>query len=95
MSVFLVAHFAVKDATTLAEYSEGAGPLIASFGGKLLFKGGVDRTLYGTDPLPSVAVFQFPDQEKLNGFYHSKEYQALVSLRISGAEMVLSAHAAA
>ncbi|WP_419904986.1 DUF1330 domain-containing protein [Kiloniella sp.] len=95
MSAYLVAHFAVKDPTRMAAYSQAAGPVIASFGGKLLFKGGVDGVLTGTDALPGTAVFQFPDQDKLNEFYNSSEYQALTSAREAGAEMVLSAFAAA
>ncbi|WP_417432055.1 DUF1330 domain-containing protein [Kiloniella sp.] len=95
MSAYFVAHFDVKDPAKLATYSKAAAPIIAAFGGELLFKGGADKVLIGTDPLPSTAVFRFPDQNKLNAFYQSPEYQALTSAREAGANMVLSAFDAA
>ena len=93
MSAYLVARFAVKDADALAAYSKKAGPVIASFGGELLFKGGADMILTGEDPLPGIAVFRFENPDKLDTFYTSAAYRALKSAREAGAEMVLSAHA--
>ncbi len=93
MSAYLVARFTIKDAEALAAYSQKAGPIIASFGGELLFNGGEDKILTGEDPLPGIAVFRFPDPEKLDAFYASDAYQALKPAREAGAEMVLSAHA--
>ena len=93
MSAYLVARFAIIDADALAAYSKKAGPIIASFGGELLFKGGADMILTGKDPLPGIAVFKFPNPEKLDEFYKSDAYQALKPAREAGAEMVLSAHA--
>lgn len=93
MPTYFVARFAIKDAEALAAYSKKAGPIIASFGGELLFKGGADKILTGTDALPGIAVFQFPTREKLDAFYTSDAYKALKSAREAGAQMVLSAHA--
>ncbi len=92
MSAYFVARFAVKDATLLAAYSGKAAPIIKSFGGELLFKGGTDQILAGKNPFPGIAVSRFPDQSKLDAFYTSDAYQALKSAREAGAEMVLSAH---
>ncbi len=92
MPAYFVARFVTKDAVALAAYSKKAGPIIASFGGALLFKGGADQILVGEYPLPNIAVFQFPNQEKLDAFYTSEAYQALRPAREAGAEMVLSAH---
>ncbi|MFD2205742.1 DUF1330 domain-containing protein [Kiloniella antarctica] len=95
MSAYFVAHFVVKDPAKLATYSQAAAPIIASFDGELLFKGGADGVLTGKDALPGTAVFRFPSQDKLNAFYHSPEYQSLTSAREAGADMVLSAFEAA
>ena len=92
MSAYFVARFAIKDAQKLAAYSKQAAPIIASFGGELLFKGGADTILIGEDVLPGLAVFKFPDQGKLDAFYASDAYTALKPAREAGAEMVLSAH---
>jgi uncharacterized protein (DUF1330 family) len=95
MSAYFVAHFVVKDQAKLATYAQAAAPIMASFGGELLFKGVPKKVFTGTDPLPGTAVFRFPDQDKLNAFYESPEYQALTSAREAGANMVLSAFEAA
>ncbi len=93
MPAYFVARFTIKDAKALAAYSKKAGPIIACFGGELLFKGGEDQVLTGEITLANIAVFQFPTQEKLDAFYTSDAYQALKSTREAGANMVLSAHA--
>ncbi len=92
MPAYFVARFIIKDAAALAAYSKKAGPIIASFGGELLFKGGAEQILTGEMSLPNIAVFQFPDQKKLDAFYASDAYRALKSAREAGADMVLSAH---
>jgi len=92
MPAYFVARFNIKDAVALAAYSKKAGPIIASFGGELLFKGGGEQILTGEITLPNVAVFQFPTREKLDAFYISDAYEALKSAREAGADMVLSAH---
>jgi len=92
MPAYFVARFTIKDAVALAAYSKQAGPIIASFGGELLFKGGADQILTGEIALSNIAVFQFPSQEKLDAFYTSDAYQALKSAREAGADMVLSSH---
>jgi uncharacterized protein (DUF1330 family) len=63
---YFVARFNIKDAAALAACSQEAAPIIASFGGSLLFKGGPDQVLTETDPLSHMAVFSFPDATKLD-----------------------------
>lgn len=92
MSAYFAARFNVKDASLLADYSKQAAPIIASFGGELLFKGGADTILTGETTMPGIAVFKFPSQEKLDEFYNSDAYTALKPAREAGANMVLSAH---
>ena len=92
MSAYFVARFAIKDAAALGAYSQQAAPIIASFGGELLFKGGADQILTGDIAQPNIAIFRFPDQAKLDAFYNSDAYRALKPAREAGADMVLSAH---
>ncbi len=94
MTAYFAARFAVKDANLLADYSKQAAPIIASFGGKLLFKGGADTILTGDTQMPGIAVFEFPSQAKLDEFYNSPAYVALKPAREAGADMILSGHAA-
>ena len=92
MSAYFVARFTVKDGGALGAYSKAAAPIIASFGGELLFKCDAAEALAGEPPHSGIAVFQFPDQNTLNEFYHSDAYQALTETRQAGADMVLSGH---
>ena len=92
MTAYLAARLSVKDPEAMAEYSKNADPLIAEFGGKLLFKGGMDDVLSGEMAQPNLAVFEFPDKAAIDTFFNSASYQALTAIREKGAEMILSAH---
>lgn len=93
MTAYFVAQFTVKDPTVLASYSQKAGPVIASYGGELLFKSPSGEALDGQNPHKGIAVFRFPDQEALKSCHNSDEYQALVTERREGAEMMITAYA--
>ncbi len=95
MTAYFTARLKVKDPDALAAYSKAAAPIIAKFGGTLLFKGGADGVLLGDMPMINIAVFAFPDEEAVRDFFQSPEYQALTSKRNEGADMVLSVHNAA
>ena len=95
MTAYFTARLRVKNPDVLADYSKAAAPIIARFGGKLLFKGVVDDVLFGETPQPILVVFEFPDEGTVQKFYHSAEYQEIASIRNEGAEMVLAIHKAA
>ncbi len=92
MAAFFIATSKIKDAEKYQEYAGKAGPTFANYGGKLVTKGKVENTLVGTSKHQVVAVVSFTDMEALNSWYHSKEYQALISLRDAGADMTLVAY---
>ena len=92
MPAYLVARFTVKNSGILGAYSKAAAPIIASFGGELLFKCDTAETLTGESQYSGIAVFRFPDKNTLNDFYHSDAYQALTDKRREGADMILSNH---
>ncbi|MGO1120568.1 DUF1330 domain-containing protein [Rhodovibrionaceae bacterium A322] len=92
MSAYFVAQFTVKDPAVLKAYSQKAGPVIASFGGSLLFKSTAGKVLDGTNPHSAIAVFAFPDQAKLEAFHGSEAYQSLVAERRQGADMVITGY---
>ena len=95
MTAYFVAQFTVLNKEALVSYSGKAGPVIASFGGSLIFKSMAGETLNGDNPHKGIAVFSFPDQETLKRCHDSAEYQALVEERRQGADMVLSGYEAA
>ncbi len=94
MTAYFVAQLTVKDPETLASYSKKAGPVIASFGGELLFKGTAGEALDGGNPHEGIAVFRFPSTEALRDCHASDAYQTLVEERKTGADMIITGYAA-
>lgn len=92
MSAYLAARLRVKEKDKLVEYSKKAAPMIEKFGGKLLFKGGVDDIIVGELKHMNLAVFEFPNKEEIMRFYSSAEYIKIIPIRDEGADMVLSIH---
>lgn len=95
MTAYFVAQFTVKDPTALASYSQKAGPVIASFGGELLFKSTAGDALEGSNPHKAIAVFRFPSHEALRDCHASDDYQALIAERKTGADMTITGYSMA
>ena len=58
----------------LKDYSTKVTPIIKSFGGKPLVRGGVYQCLEGQDFLRTV-IWEFPSYERAIECHNSKEYQ--------------------
>jgi len=92
MTAYLVAQFTVKSPDALASYSKKAAPVIASFGGELVFKSTAGAPLDGENPHQGIAVFRFPNKESQDGFHASDSYQALLEERGDGADMIMTGY---
>ena len=69
----------VENQENLKKYSEAVIPIIKSFGGVPLIRGGVHQTYNGEDFIKTV-VWEFPSYEKAIECHDSKDYQAGWSL---------------
>ena len=69
----------VKNQENLKKYSEAVIPIIKSFGGVPLIRGGEHQTYNGEDFIKTV-VWEFPSYEKAIECHESKDYQAGWSL---------------
>ena len=69
----------VENQENLKKYSEAVIPIIKSFGGVPLIRGGEHKTYNGEDFIRTV-VWEFPSYEKAIECHNSKEYQAGWSL---------------
>ena len=69
----------VENQENLKKYSEAVIPIIKSFGGVPLIRGGEHQTYNGEDFIKTV-VWEFPSYEKAIECHDSKEYQAGWSL---------------
>ena len=65
----------VENQENLKKYSEAVIPIIKSFGGVPLIRGGEHQTYNGEDFIKTV-VWEFPSYEKAIECHNSKDYQA-------------------
>jgi len=82
MPAYLMAVAKMKDADKYQEYAAGAGPTVASHGGKVLARGAVLDTLVGDLSGDMALVIEFPDTAAARKWYESDEYQAMVPTRL-------------
>ena len=66
----------IQNTDNLKKYAELVTPIIKSYGGIPLIRGGTYKVLSGDD-FPRTVVWQFPSFDKANECYNSKEYQTL------------------
>tara|TARA_Y100000590_G_scaffold169912_1_gene194484 strand:+ start:556 stop:843 length:288 start_codon:yes stop_codon:yes gene_type:complete len=64
----------IEDIDNLKKYAAKVTPVIKSYGGKPLVRGGKHITLEGNDFLRTV-IWEFPSYEKAIECHDSKEYQ--------------------
>jgi uncharacterized protein (DUF1330 family) len=88
MSAYMIVHATVKDNEKFKKYSESAGPTLKQFGAEVLFKGKVSEILTGQHSHKISAVMKFPEHQSITNWYNSKEYQELIPLRESAADVV-------
>ena len=69
----------VDNQENLKKYAETVTPIIKSFGGKALVRGGKHQTFDGDDFVRTV-IWEFPSYNKAIECHNSKEYQAGWSL---------------
>ena len=64
----------VNNQDNIKKYSETVTPIIKSYGGIPLVRGGQHKTFDGDDFVRSI-IWEFPSYEKALECYNSKEYQ--------------------
>ena len=64
----------IENMDNLKNYAAKVTPVIKTFGGEPLVRGGKFSTLEGDD-FPRTVIWEFPSFEKANACYSSKKYQ--------------------
>ena len=64
----------INNVDNLKKYAEIVTPIIKSYGGKPLVRGGKFKTFSG-DEFPRTVIWEFPNYETAEKCYNSKEYQ--------------------
>ncbi len=86
MAAFFIAQYVVKNPDLYAQYSAGAGPTLAQYGGELVAFDLAAETIEGTPPGPQTVIIKFETTEKAKAWYNSTEYQAVVGKRLAATE---------
>jgi uncharacterized protein (DUF1330 family) len=87
MTAYIIVEHKITDSAKFEEYRTKVGPIIASYGGRYLTKGGTHKLLESAHWHPDrVAIIEFPDMAALNAWYTSPEYQPLIALRLSAVD---------
>ena len=64
----------IESTENLKKYADSVTPIIKSFGGKPLVRGGKYKCLEGNN-FPRTVIWEFPNYEKALECHNSKEYQ--------------------
>ena len=79
----------VSDQEKYQEYAKLAGPAVAKFGGKFLFRAGNPAVMEGRFDYARMVVVEFPDAELAKRYFNSPEYQEARSKRLGAADFNL------
>ena len=82
MPAYYIAEHIITDQAKFEEYRVKVLPMIESYGGRYLTKGGSHKFLEQPHWKPErVVIIEFPSMDRLNACYNSAEYQPLFALR--------------
>ena len=82
MPAYLIANVEVHDPAAFAEYGRQVTPLVASFGGRYLVRGGETHVKEGELGRKRLVVVEFPTMDAAQRFYDSPEYAPLLRQRL-------------
>ena len=89
MPAYSVALMNVSDQAKYQEYAKLAGPAVAKFGGRFLFRAGNPAVMEGKFDYSRMVVVEFPDSESAKKYFHSREYQEARDKRLGAADFNL------
>ncbi|RBO54125.1 DUF1330 domain-containing protein [Rhodovulum sp. BSW8] len=77
---YIIAHITVTDPEAYREYVDRDTPILESFGGRFIVRGGASEAPEGPMKDRHV-VIEFPDFETAKRAFHSPEYQEVARIR--------------
>lgn len=93
MKAFFIANISeMKNPEKFQEYGQKAGQSLQPFGGELIVRGKQQRVLTGSSNSVMCGVIGFPSMEKLEAWFASDAYQAIVPLREEAVTMHITAY---
>jgi uncharacterized protein (DUF1330 family) len=87
MSAFIIVDMTPLNVEKLQQYGAAAASTLVKYQGEYVVKGAI-QSLTADNHYEMKVVIQFPDKEMASKWYHSDEYQALITLRQQAMESV-------
>jgi uncharacterized protein (DUF1330 family) len=81
MKAYVLAHIRVLDPERMKSYSQMATPIVESFGGRYLVRGGKVDVLEGSYSHTRTVIIEFPDAAAAHAWWNSTEYKDAKTLR--------------
>jgi uncharacterized protein (DUF1330 family) len=81
MPAYLVVQSTINDEAQYQKYRQAVVPFIASFGGRLVARGGKVEVLEGEHDARPVVMFEFPNMDAIHAFWNSPDYVPIKKLR--------------
>jgi uncharacterized protein (DUF1330 family) len=86
MKVYVLAHIRVLNPDRIKTYSQMTTPIVESFGGRYLARGGKVDVLEGSYSHTRTVIIEFPDAAAAHAWWNSNEYKDAKNLRQQIAE---------
>ena len=81
MKAYVVAAETISDSAMFDLYRKDVHATLVPFGGQFVVRGGDLTVLEGEWPHPRFVMIEFPSRKAAEDWYHSAEYQKIISLR--------------
>lgn len=85
---YIIGHVTVSDPDAYTAYIVKNTPIIQSYGGRPLVRGGASEAPEGPQ-FDRHVVFEFPDFEKAKALYHDPAYQEVAGIRRENATSMI------
>jgi len=87
MTTYLIVLATITNEEKWTQYRKAVVPLIQTFGGRHISRGGNAQLLEGTHESWRVAMFEFPSMDAIREFWNSPEYRDVKELRRDAATL--------
>ncbi len=88
----IVGRITVRDRVKWTAYRDAVPATLAPFEGMLVARGRDAQVLAGVSVEADMVVIRFPSMDRVNAWYQSAAYQALIPLRDEAADVVIVAY---
>ncbi|HNX29682.1 MAG TPA: DUF1330 domain-containing protein [Syntrophomonadaceae bacterium] len=81
MPAYVLIEIEIHDKSMYFQYIEKARPIVESYGGNYIIRGGKTEILFGDWEPERIILIEFPARENIERCFHSTEYLEIKHLR--------------